>query len=704
MSSKAENVLSYFGKNTFNDAVMRDKLSKEVYKKLKANIQKGEKLLPEISNSVAHAMKEWALENGVSHFTHWFQPMTGLTAEKHDAFLEIERNGEAIQRFDGDKLIQGEPDASSFPSGGMRATFEARGYTIWDTTSPAFIMEGPAGSTLCIPTVFISYNGEALDKKTPLLRSMRALNDSAKKLIKLFGRNVEQVTTTLGPEQEYFLIDQKFYEQRPDLLLAGRTLIGAEPPKGQEMEDHYFGSIKERALEFMQLSEKELYKLGIPAKTRHNEVAPHQFEIAPIFSEANLAADRNQQVMEVLKKVASRLNLALLINEKPFAGVNGSGKHLNWSVVDSEGYNLLDPGHTPKENLQFLTVLVSVLHAVYKYSDLLRASIASPGNDHRLGANEAPPAIISVFLGSALYDILESIEKGSDHVTEQKIIDLGLENLPTILQDNTDRNRTSPFAFTGNKFEFRALGSSASVSTPATLLNAAVAESFEIITKEIESKMKKDSDIKDACFSVLKKYIKETKPVCFNGDNYSEDWVKEAEKRGLPNLKNTASSLPAYIAKKNVDMLTRLKIFTKEEIYSRYNIKLERYCNTIAIEYKTLKTMANTMILPAAVDYQNILIGTVSGLKQLGIGCEEQTRRLSTVSEHIEALSKALSKLDKKIEKAESEHDEQKKALFLTDTLIPVMNAIRENCDALEELVPDQDWPLPKYREMLFIM
>jgi glutamine synthetase len=565
-------------------------------------------------------------------------------------------------------------------------------------------MEGPAGSTLCIPTVFISYNGEALDKKTPLLRSMRALNDSAKKLIKLFGRDVDHVTTTLGPEQEYFIVDDKFYNQRPDLILTGRTLIGAEPPKGQEMEDHYFGSIKERALEFMQRSEKELYKLGIPAKTRHNEVAPHQFEIAPIFAEANLAADRNQQVMEVLKKVASRLNLAVLLNEKPFAGVNGSGKHLNWSVVDSDDHNLLDPGHTPKENLQFLTVLVAVMNAVYKYADILRASIASPGNDHRLGANEAPPAIISVFLGSTLTAILESIEKGSDHVTEQKLIDLGLENLPTILQDNTDRNRTSPFAFTGNKFEFRALGSTASISTPATILNAAVAESFEVFAKEIEAKIKKGADIKDACISVLKKYIKDTKPVCFNGDNYSEDWLKEAEKRGLPNLKNTAASLPAFIAKKNVEMLTKLNVFTKEELHSRYNIKLERYCNTIAIEYNTLRTIANTMVLPVAVDYQNVLIGTVSGLKQLGVGCDEQLKRLNKVAGHIESLSKDLAKLDKKTEKAGSEHDEQKKAEYITNSVIPVMNSVREHCDALEELVPDQDWPLPKYRELLFIM
>jgi glutamine synthetase len=699
-----EGVLEIYGKNTFNDSVMQAKLPKDVYKKLKATVKTGSKLDPEIANTVAHAMKEWAIENGASHFTHWFQPLTDATAEKHDAFLDINGDGDPIQRFSGNMLIQGEPDASSFPSGGMRATFEARGYTIWDTSSPAFINEGPAGNTLCIPTVFISYNGEALDKKTPLLRSMRALDKAAKKLIKVFGREVSRVTTTLGPEQEYFLVDQKLYEQRPDLMLAGRTVIGAPSPKGQELEDHYFGSIKERVLEFMQITEKELYKLGIPAKTRHNEVAPHQFEIAPIFGEANIAADRNQQVMEVLRKTATRLGLALLLHEKPFAGINGSGKHLNWSLVDSDDNNLLDPGHTPKENLQFLVVLVSVLKAVKDYSKLLRASIASTGNDHRLGANEAPPAIISVFLGTTLSNILDAIEEGKDHITEDSIIDLGLEHLPTITKDNTDRNRTSPFAFTGNKFEFRALGSSCSISFPATILNAATAETFTILSNEIEAAVKGGSNLNVAVISVLKKYITETKTIRFNGDNYTEDWVKEAEKRGLPNLKNTAASLPAIVAPESIKMLTSLNVLTEAELHSRYNTKLEKYCKVLAIEYNTMASMAKTMVLPAALDYQNKIISAVSGLSAAGINSASQKKLLQELAGEIDKLYNSLGDLEKVIAKAQDTHDELKKTEFIASKVVPVMNEVRLHCDTLETLVPDSEWPLPKYRELLFLM
>lgn len=704
MSENLDGVLKIYGKNTFNDAIMQAKLPKDVYNKLKTTIKTGAKLDPEIANTVAHAMKEWAIENNATHFTHWFQPLTGATAEKHDSFLDINSEGEAIQRFSGNMLIQGEPDASSFPSGGMRATFEARGYTIWDTSSPAFINEGPAGNTLCIPTVFISYNGEALDKKTPLLRSMRALDKAAKKLIKVFGRDVSRVITTLGPEQEYFLVDQKLYEQRPDLILTGRTLIGAAPPKGQQLDDHYFGAIKERVLEFMQIAENELYKLGIPAKTRHNEVAPHQFELAPIFGEANIAADRNQQVMEVLKKTATRLGLALLLHEKPFAGVNGSGKHLNWSVVDSDGNNMLDPGHTPRENLQFLVVLVAVLKAVKDYSEILRTSITSTGNDHRLGANEAPPAIISVFLGSTLSNILDSIEEGKDHVTEANIIDLGLEHLPTIIKDNTDRNRTSPFAFTGNKFEFRALGSSSSISLPATILNAAVAETFGILAGEIEAGVKGGSSLNDATIAVLKKYIPETKTIRFNGDNYTEDWVKEAEKRGLPNLKNSAAAFPSYLDAKNVKMLTSQNVYVKEEIISRYNVELEKYNTVMAIEYNMLESMARTMVLPAAISYQNSILSSVSGLTAAGVKADAQKKLLTDVTGQINSLYEALAKLNSITDKADEIHDEQKKIEFITDKVVPEMNAVREHCDILETLVPDSEWPLPKYRELLFLM
>jgi len=704
MSENLEGVLQIYGKNTFNDAVMQAKLQKDVYKKLKATIKTGAKLDPSIANTVAHAMKEWALENGATHFTHWFQPLTGSTAEKHDAFLDVDSDGEPVQRFSGSMLIQGEPDASSFPSGGMRATFEARGYTIWDTSSPAFIYEGPLGSTLCIPTVFISYTGEALDAKTPLLRSMRALDKSAKKLIKVFGRDVSRVTTTLGPEQEYFLIDRKLYEERPDLVLAGRTLIGAAPPKGQELDDHYFGSIKERVLEFMQAVEHELYKLGIPAKTRHNEVAPHQFELAPIFGEANIAADRNQMVMEVMQKTATKLDLAFLIHEKPFAGINGSGKHLNWSVVDSDGNNMLDPGHTPRQNLQFLVVLVSVLKAVKDYSKLLRASIASTGNDHRLGANEAPPAIISVFLGSTLSDILDSIEDGKDHVTEENIIDLDLEHLPTIIKDNTDRNRTSPFAFTGNKFEFRALGSTASISLPATVLNVAVAETFDLLADEIEAGVKGGATLNDATIAVLKKNITETKSVRFNGDNYTEEWVKEAEKRGLPNLKNTAEALPAYIIDENIKLFTSQNVLTKEEVFSRYNVELEKYCSLLAIEYNTLASLAKTMVLPTAIDYQNTILSSVSGLVAAGVKSSGQSSLLKEVARQIDGLYVSLGKLEDVSAKADELHDELKKTQFIANTVIPVMDEVRGYCDTLETILPDSEWPLPKYRELLFLM
>ena len=704
-------LINQYGLNTFNEDVMRDKLPKEVYRKLQDTIQKGARLDENVANSVAHAMKEWALEKGVTHFTHWFQPMTGLTAEKHDSFLDIDFDGQPVERFSGDKLIQGEPDASSFPSGGMRTTFEARGYTMWDPSSPAFIVDGPHGGILCIPSVFISYNGEALDKKTPLLRSMRALDEAARELLTLFGKNVDKVSTTLGPEQEYFLVDKNLYAQRPDLILAGRTLIGAQPPKGQEMEDHYFGSIKERVLAFMQLAEKELYKLGIPAKTRHNEVAPHQFELAPIFSEANIAADRNQLVMETLKKVANRLDLALLLHEKPFAGVNGSGKHVNWSIVDSDGNNLLEPGHTPEENLQFLVVLVAVLRAVHQYADLLRASIASAGNDHRLGANEAPPAIVSVFLGATLSRILDAIEQGnSEQSSAKKIIDLGIANLPKIMQDNTDRNRTSPFAFTGNKFEFRAVGSSASISMPATFLNAAAAESLKYFHDAIAVELKKNKDLKVACLAVLKKEIAATKNIRFEGNNYSEEWVAEAAKRGLPNLKNTVEALHSLRDPKNIKMLTDMRVYTDAELDSRFHTKLEQFCKTISIEAETLESLAKTMVLPAAISYQNSLIESVRGLKELAEvlesfdGLPEQVDLLKTVAVEISALKKALGELAACEEHAEGIEDLSSRADYVVNHTRKLLDDVRSHCDVLEEYVPDSLWSLPKYRELLFVM
>jgi len=710
-SPAALSATAVFGMNSFNDKVMREKLPKEVYKKLRNTIRKGAKLDLAIAEVVAHAMKEWALSKGVSHFTHWFQPQTGLTAEKHDSFVELDDEGQVLERFRGEQLVQGEPDASSFPSGGMRTTFEARGYTMWDPSSPAFIMEGPKGGILCIPSVFISYTGEALDKKTPLLRSMESLSKSALRVLKLFGNaKATRVITTIGTEQEYFLIDKAFFNLRPDLRITGRTLIGAEPPKGQQLEDHYFGSIKERVLAFMQDSETELYKVSVPAKTRHNEVAPHQFEIAPIFAEANVGADRNHLIMEVLKKVANRHGLALLLHEKPFAGVNGSGKHNNWSMADSEGNNLLEPGQTPEENLQFLVVLVAVLRAVYYYGDLLRASIASSGNDHRLGANEAPPAIMSVFLGDHLTKILDAIKAGkSAKVTVQNIIDLGIANMPAIMRDNTDRNRTSPFAFTGNKFEFRAIGSSASVSLANTVLCAAVADSLDVLATEIEKENSKTSDLKAAVLAVLKKHIKDTEPIRFNGNNYSKEWEQEAARRNLPNVKNTAYALDALVAPKNIELLLRQKVFTKAELEARYHTKLEQYIKNLEIECSTLTNMINTIVLPAALDYQQNLVDNLLGLKSLGSGIPESSYKvqldmLKKLTETVSRLKMAEDELVVAVEKAEVIEDVSRHAKFIADHVVPLMLKVRKPSDELEGTIADDLWPLPKYSEMLFLM
>jgi glutamine synthetase len=708
-SSKASPT-AQFGINTFDEHAMREFLPKDDYLKLRDTIRKGEKLDMSIANTVAHAMKEWAISKGVSHFTHWFQPQTGATAEKHDSFLEVD-DGAVLERFRGSKLVQGEPDASSFPSGGSRTTFEARGYTMWDPSSPAFIIEGPKGGILCIPSVFISYTGEALDKKTPLLRSMEAISTSALKILRLFGNTqASRVITTIGTEQEYFLIDKAFYNLRPDLQVTGRTLQGAMPPKGQQLDDHYFGSIKERVLAFMQDAESELYKLGVPAKTRHNEVAPHQYEIAPIFAEANVGADRNHLIMEILKKVANRHNLALLLHEKPFAGVNGSGKHNNWSIQDSEGNNLLDPGKTPEENLQFLVFLVATLRAVHQHADLLRMSIASAGNDHRLGANEAPPAIISVFLGQRLTQILNDIKSGKrTKEGEDYIIDLGLSKLPSILRDNTDRNRTSPFAFTGEKFEFRAIGSSASVSLANTVLSAAVADSLDTITAEIERGTTKGSDISEVVLGVLKKYIIETESIRFEGNNYSLEWEEEAAKRKLPNIKKTGYALDGLVSKKNTEMLIRQGIFNQTEIESRYNTKLEQYITALEIEAMTLGTLVDTKILPTAISYQAKLLDVITKLKSLGEVIKGnkyngQVKLLQDVTSLIQKLQENLHDLRTTVEKAEEIETLIEKAKYFSDKVTPLLETVREPADNLESLLPDSEWPLPKYSEMLFIM
>lgn len=699
-----------FGINSFNNQIMREKLPKDVYKKLKQTILEGKKLDMSIAKSVAHALKEWATEKGVTHFTHWFQPLTGSTAEKHDAFLEIDNDGFVVERFRPEQLVQGEPDASSFPHGGRRSTFEARGYTAWDPSSPAFIKEGPNGGILCIPSVFISYNGEALDKKTPLLRAMEDINKSASRILNMFGNQSTRVKITIGTEQEYFLIDKSFYALRPDLQLTGRTLFGAVPPKGQELDDHYFGTIKERVLGFMQDVEEELYKLGIPAKTRHNEVAPQQFEIAPIYAEANIGADRNQLMMQVIKEVADRKGLAALMHEKPFEGINGSGKHNNWSIQDVDGNNLLDPGETPEENLQFLVFLVATLRAVYKYGDILRATVASSSNDHRLGANEAPPAIMSVFLGEHLDSILNHIKEGKDFKSSQDfVIDLGINKLPSILKDNTDRNRTSPFAFTGNKFEFRAPGSNASVSLTNTILSAAVSESLSVMADDIEKEKKKEEDFDQAVLKVLKKYIIETEPIRFEGDNYSEEWVEEAEKRGLPNLKTSGYAYDAILDEKNVKMLKDRKVFDRIELESLYNTKQEKYITELEIEGKTLINLVRTEIIPTAIDYQTGLIENVQKasmlMKDFDIDTGQDAKQLlEQISELIKNIRASVAELEEKMENAEAKDDLSEAAKYYSDEIVPQLEKVREPVDELEELLPAEEWPLPKYSEMLFMI
>ena len=702
-----------FGRHTFNQAVMKERLPKEVYESLMKTLKEGHDLDDSLAETVAQAMKEWAIENGATHYCHWFQPMTGATAEKHDAFIAFDREGNLIEKFSGSQLVQGEPDASSFPSGGMRTTFEARGYTAWDPSTPAFLMKGPEGTTLCIPSVFISYHGEALDEKTPLLRSARALSKSAVAMLHLLGNTkATRVTTYLGAEQEYFLIDRNLYEQRPDLIMTGRTLLGALPPRNQQLEDHYFGSIPDRVMEFMQELEKELYLLGVPAKTRHNEVAPHQFEIAPIHEETPIAADHNLLVMEMLRRVAERKGLALLIHEKPFAGINGSGKHNNWSMGADVGGNLLDPGETPESNLSFLVFLVATLKAVHKRAAVLRAAIANPGNDHRLGANEAPPAIISVFLGQQLSDILDAIETGDmKKVSEKQFIDLDISHIPTLNKDNTDRNRTSPFAFTGNKFEFRAVPSSMPIAIPNMVLNTIMAEAIDEMREAIEAEMKSGKDLQAAVFAVLRKEIKATKPIRFEGDGYSEAWHKEAKKRGLPNNKNLPEAMKAWKDKSVRETFIKYGVLTEEEIESRYNVRLERYVKAIDIEAKTLAMMIRTMILPAAVRYQSELAESYSKLLQASKGIKLSASTKAKQAKQLEAFANGIGELISKTETLEKLIEElhdvkggvEGHAKYCAETLMPAMTAVRKVADELEGHLDQSLYPMPNYLELLFM-
>ena len=692
-----------FGMNTFSLAEMKARLPKQAYKALIATIQHGTELDHSVADAVAIAMKEWALEHGATHFTHWFQPLTGSTAEKHDSFITPNVGGGAVAEFSGKELIQGEPDASSFPSGGLRATFEARGYTAWDPTSPAFLMEGSQGCYLAIPTAFTSWTGDALDTKIPLLRSIHALDEQTRRALKLFGVETDRVMATLGPEQEYFLIDQEFFYRRPDLVTTGRTLFGAKPPRGQELEDHYFGTIPDRVLACMMDVERELYKLGVPVKTRHNEVAPGQFEMAPIYENANIAADHQHLLMLMLRKVAAKYGLVALLHEKPFAGVNGSGKHLNWSF-GTDSANLLEPGDNPHDNMQFLFFCTAVLRAVERHQDLLRMAVAYAGNDHRLGANEAPPAIISVFLGDQLTDIFEQLEKkgSADSSKTGGLLGLGTPILPRLPKHAGDRNRTSPFAFTGNKFEFRALGASQSISWPATVLNTIVAESIDELTTAFEEQIKKHEDIEAALMAVLSPEIPKFKRIIFNGDGYSEEWHKEAERRGLLNLRTTLDALEHYCDDKNVQLFEKYGILTRREVESREEIAVDQYFKTVNIEGETTFDMASTMVMPAAVNYLNNLLAAGDRAKSLGITPVGVLTTAKEVSVLIDQLSNALQELGR--QNAELGGDDvHSKAHHMRDHIIPAMAKVRTVVDRLERVIPDDQWPLPRYREMLFI-
>ncbi|KIQ55659.1 glutamine synthetase III family protein [Meiothermus taiwanensis] len=675
---------------------LRELVSKPVWKSLQATIEKGAPLDPSIADTIALAMKKWALEKGATHYTHWFQPLTGYTAEKHDSFFTPISEGKVIASFSGKELIQAEPDASSFPSGGLRATFEARGYTAWDPTSPAFIMRHSNGATLCIPTAFASWTGEALDLKTPLLRSIEALNKSAQRALKYFGVEASKVSSTLGAEQEYFLIDEEFYFRRPDLVMTGRTLFGAKPPRGQELEDHYFGSIPDRVLSFMTDVENQLYALGIPVKTRHNEVAPSQYEIAPIFEPSNIAADHQQLIMQVIKNTARRYGLVALLHEKPFAGINGSGKHCNWSMSTDTGINLLEPGDTPHENLQFLFFCAAVIKAVDLHQDLLRISVASASNDHRLGANEAPPAIMSIFLGDQLTDIFERLANGKGGSSKKAgVLELGTPVLPRLPKHAGDRNRTSPFAFTGNKFEFRAVGSSQSISFPVTVLNTIVADAIDALMDSVEAKMKKKMSFEQAALETIKETYAQHKRIVFNGDGYSAAWHKEAAKRGLLNLRTAVDAIERFTDEKNIKLFTRLGVLNEREIHARQEIMYDIYFKQVNIEGETTEWVAQTQILPGALSY-------LAELSEIEVKSRAVERTIKQVVEATDALSDALEKL--KAQNAELGGDEvHEKAHHMRDNVLPAMAEVRKAADALERILADKYWPLPSYREMLFV-
>ena len=697
----AQSIPEMYGSLVFNDKVMRSKLPKDMYKALKKTIENGTHLELDVANSVAVAMKEWATENGATHYTHWFQPMTNVTAEKHDSFISPTGDGQVIMDFSGKELVKGEPDASSFPSGGLSATFEARGYTAWDPTSPAFIKD----KTLYIPTAFCSYSGEALDKKTPLLRSMDVLNKEAVRILHILGnKEVRHIDTTVGPEQEYFLVDKDLYKKRKDLIFCGRTLLGASAPKGQEMEDHYFGALKPRVAAYMHDLDEELWKLGIPAKTKHNEVAPAQHELAPVFDTTNVAVDHNQLTMEIMKKVADKHNMVCLLHEKPFEGINGSGKHNNWSMITDTGVNILDPGKTPAENTQFLIFLTAVIKAVDEYADLLRVSVASAGNDHRLGANEAPPAIVSIFLGDELTDVLKSIENDTFFSNKHAVqMDIGAKVLPHFIKDTTDRNRTSPFAFTGNKFEFRMLGSTASVANPNIVLNTAVAEvlaEFSAALKDVP-----EEEMENAVHALLKKTIEEHKRIIFNGNGYTDEWVEEAKKRGLYNLKTTPDALPHFIAEKNIELFTKHGIFTKEELFSRYEIWLENYYKTINIESNTLAEMIQKQVIPSVYTYVEKLADTAAAKKSVvaDISVASETALISKLSTLADTMAKDLETLKADTAKALASSDDVLAcSKAYQETVLEDMETLRKSADEAEALIPDELLPYPTYDELLF--
>ena len=696
----AQNIPELYGSLVFNDKVMRSKLPKDMYKALKKTIENGTHLELDVANSVAVAMKEWATENGATHYTHWFQPMTNVTAEKHDSFISPTGDGQVIMDFSGKELVKGEPDASSFPSGGLRATFEARGYTAWDPTSPAFIKDG----TLYIPTAFCSYSGEALDKKTPLLRSMQTLDKEATNLLHIIGnKDVKHVNTTVGPEQEYFLVDKELYKQRKDLVFCGRTLIGAPAPKGQEMEDHYFGALKPRVAAYMHDLDVELWKLGIPAKTKHNEVAPAQHELAPVFDTTNVAVDHNQLTMEVMKKVADKHGLVCLLHEKPFEGINGSGKHNNWSMITDTGVNILDPGKTPAENTQFLIFLTAVIKAVDEYADVLRISVASAGNDHRLGANEAPPAVVSVFLGDELTEVLKSIENDEYFAGSRAVqMDIGAKVLPHFVKDNTDRNRTSPFAFTGNKFEFRMLGSEASVANPNIILNTAVAECVHQFAEQLKDVP--EDKMEDAIHELIKKTIIDHKRVIFNGNGYTDEWIEEAEKRGLFNLKSTPDALPQWIADKNIELFTKYHIFTKEEIESRYEIWLESYSKILNIESNTMVEMVQKDFLPSVFAYIDKVAATAVAKKSVvsDVSTASEGKLIKELSQLADEISTGLETLRADTAKALATEDPLANAKAYQTVVLSDMDELRKSVDAAETLIPDALLPYPTYDKLLF--